>query len=72
MFLLVPAYPGCPGPKADKRLCVCVFWKYLAMNWEMSLTLPLPLGDLDHHEIHGSFGPPKYTFHMASRLVQPL
>ena len=27
MFLLVPAYPGCPGPKAVKRLsvCVCVF-----------------------------------------------
>ena len=24
MFLLVPAYPGCPGPKAIKRLCVCV------------------------------------------------
>jgi len=21
-FLLVPAYPGCPGPKAVKRLCV--------------------------------------------------
>ena len=27
MFLLVPAYPGCPGPKAVKRLCVyvCVY-----------------------------------------------
>ena len=25
MFLLVPAYPGCPGPKAVKRLCVCAF-----------------------------------------------
>ena len=25
MFLLVPAYPGCAGPKAVKRLCVvCV------------------------------------------------
>ena len=24
MFLLVPAYPGCTGPKAIKRLCVCV------------------------------------------------
>ena len=22
MFLLVPAYPGCPVPKAVKRLCV--------------------------------------------------
>ena len=28
VFLLVPAYPGSPGPKAVKRLwvCVCVFW----------------------------------------------
>ena len=25
MFLLVPAYPGSPGRKAIKRLCVCVF-----------------------------------------------
>jgi len=24
VFLLVPAYPGCPGPKDVKRLCVCV------------------------------------------------
>jgi len=24
MFLLVPAYPGSPGQKAVKRLCVCV------------------------------------------------
>ena len=24
MFLLVPAYLACPGPKALKRLCVCV------------------------------------------------
>jgi len=24
MFLLVPAYPGCPGQKAVKQLCVCV------------------------------------------------
>ena len=24
VFLLVPAYPGCPGPKAVKRLCVSV------------------------------------------------
>ena len=24
MFLLVPAYPGSPGSKAVKRLCVCV------------------------------------------------
>ena len=24
MFLLVPAYPGSPGQKAVKQLCVCV------------------------------------------------
>jgi len=24
MFLLVPAYPGSPGQRAVKRLCVCV------------------------------------------------
>jgi len=24
VFLLVPAYLGCPGAKAVKRLCVCV------------------------------------------------
>jgi len=27
MFLLVPAYPGSPGQKAVKRLCVCVCLK---------------------------------------------
>jgi len=27
VFLLVSAYPGCPGPKAVKQLCVCVcYW----------------------------------------------
>ena len=26
MFLLVPAYPGRPGQKAVKRLCVCVYY----------------------------------------------
>jgi len=24
VFLLVPAYPGCPGPKAVKLVCECV------------------------------------------------
>ena len=23
VFLLVPSYPGCPGPRAVERLCVC-------------------------------------------------
>jgi len=27
VFLLVPAYPGSPGPKAVKRLCVCSWQK---------------------------------------------
>ena len=27
-FFLVPAYPGCPGQKAVKRLCVCVFVEF--------------------------------------------
>jgi len=30
VFLLVPAYPGCPGPKAVERLCVCVLTKKTA------------------------------------------
>jgi len=29
MFLLVPAYPGSPGSKAIKRLCVCVLQENL-------------------------------------------
>ena len=32
MFLLVPAYPGSPGQKAVKRLCVCVL---LLVNYGM-------------------------------------
>ena len=28
VFLLVTAYPGCPRPKAVKRLCVCVFVEF--------------------------------------------
>jgi len=33
VFLLVPAYPGSPGPKAVKRLCVCVIigWHLLVV-----------------------------------------
>jgi len=32
MFLLVPAYPGSPGQKAVKRLCVCVCVQYSYIN----------------------------------------
>ena len=33
MFLLVPAYPGRPGPMAVRRLCVCVVWMtFLPLN----------------------------------------
>ena len=42
VFLPIPAYPGCPGPKAVKRLCVCIFFPK---------TLPWFCGflPLDHH-----------------------
>jgi len=32
VFLLVPAYLACPGPKAVKRLCVCVFVMYSLLH----------------------------------------
>jgi len=32
VFLLVPAYPGCPGPKAVKRLCVCSCQYYVTSS----------------------------------------
>jgi len=33
VFLLAPAYPGCPGPKAVKRLCVRAYWIYSTSEW---------------------------------------
>ena len=33
--------------------------------------LPLPMGDLDPHLIHGSLGPPKSSTQTAARSVQP-
>jgi len=42
MFLLVPAYPGSPGQKAVKRLCVCVcstviiFLHYYEFSWGLA------------------------------------
>ena len=37
MFLLVPAYPGSPGQKAVKRLCVCVSFLGLTVTKLSSL-----------------------------------
>jgi len=42
VFLLVPAYPGSPGPEAIKRLCVyvhignSVIAHYFAVGWCMA------------------------------------
>jgi len=35
------------------------------------LKIALPMGDLDHHQTHGSLGPPACSTQMASRSVQP-
>ena len=35
MFLLVSTYPGCPGPKAVKRLCVCVCYFIVVLDLEL-------------------------------------
>jgi len=37
VFLLVPAYPDCPGPKAVKRLCACACVCVHSQHW----TLPV-------------------------------
>ena len=40
-FLLVPAYPGCPGSKAVKRSCVCVHdfdWSFRPASPYLGLT----------------------------------
>jgi len=44
MFLLVPAYPGSPGQKAVKRLCVCVCL-YLMMLVRRHVAIMLPPSD---------------------------
>ena len=44
MFLLVPAYPGSPGQKAIKRLCVYVCGYPIVMSWdfpEQAFQIPL-------------------------------
>jgi len=37
MFLLVPAYPGYPGQKAVKRLCVCVCVTVCDVIWSVDI-----------------------------------
>ena len=34
-ILLVPAYPGCPGKKTVKMLCVCVCWYHILCHCPM-------------------------------------
>jgi len=34
MFLLVPAYPGCPGSKAVKRLLLFFFFFFFHLFWD--------------------------------------
>ena len=42
MFLLVPAYPGCPGSKAVKwSLCISVV--FVLLRFDFSGRTPLPL-----------------------------
>ena len=43
MFLLVPAYPGSPGQKAVKRLCVCACVRARALV-ELNIVLLCSLG----------------------------
>jgi len=45
VFLLVPAYPGSPGPTAVKRLCVCV-WKGLYAE-----VIVYKQWEIDEHEV---------------------
>jgi len=39
VFLLVPAYPGCPGPMTVKRLCVCLLVRIICIYLKMFLLL---------------------------------
>ena len=53
MFLLVPAYPGSPGQKAVKRLCVCVC-VCVSENCSRSLCYRKTLGDAERNETYFS------------------
>ena len=35
MFLLVPAYPGCPGSKAVKRSLLLQHWQDIKLTWRI-------------------------------------
>jgi len=39
MFLLVPAYPGSPGQRAIKRLCVCESLFSISYIWNLKMIL---------------------------------
>jgi len=54
VFLLVPAYPGSPGPTAVKRLCVCavlgahISIKYMNTFSKTQFQSPTPFWSLGH------------------------
>jgi len=61
-------------PYRFSRLCTDVrrVSLYFTMGRPFSpKNLPLPMGDLDPHLIHGSPGPPKSSTQTAAQLVQP-
>jgi len=44
VFLLVPAYPGCPGTKAVKRLLLLLLVRRLALELEPRVRAGVGLG----------------------------
>jgi len=67
VFLLVPAYPGIPGPKGVKWLvcvCMCVY----SGSGDAPKIAPFPGGDLGPHVTYGSFRPPTSTAQMANHF----
>ena len=62
VFFLVPAYPGSPGPKAVKWLCVCV----LQVKWskqDISVAPYTECNSLKHSVLHVLTGSHSFTFH---------
>jgi len=72
MFLLVLAYPGSPGQKAVKRLCVCGVLMWLSVSSEvqtciyMAQLMPLPLTVSCFSKIQTGF-----TFLVLAHLGSP-